>query len=757
VGLIRRPLLRAGGLSPFQPRRRASDAEAPPTPARPRRHPLGRVRLATVRVAAVILLMAGVALVAGNVFDRVEWTLFVAVACGAAGAVGAWRLPARVPASLRLALVVGAVVAAMCIVAVLAGGTVSNAVPGATDGPRRLLTTEWPSPADPTVLATLALLLGGATALAVDLARRPRLHLAPLAPVLAALIAVVALSAPRRPPWWLLAALAGGALVVALARHGDKPGSRLATLRGEGAVAVTLLAIAVASVGTAGVVAWTGRADPRQIVDADRSASLLRPLEATVALRDVEPPIEQFRVTDESPLIGQRMPTRWRTAALDTYDGQRWLPDAEVRPIGDRLGPDASEGAGAPATGHYRIDLLTDHTELVPLPGPPIELASEPVLAVETDVDRVLVRLTEPAPRGTTLRLIAELAPTVGDVIPAAIVPRPVGEIEGGFTDLANELAGTGDTLVRLQQLEQELRSWQLDRNAPGGGQQLRLLTDFVTQTRRGTDEQFTAAFVLLARSLGFDARIATGFVIPPDEVAGSPLTVRSDHAAAWPEVNVAGVGWLAFDPVPEAPTLDTPTDEPTPELQTPAAAQPPIEPPARPGDAEPEEQADEDEADQRWGSLTSWVGRVGLAIATIAIPALVALAAIVLLKQMRRRQRLHAGTPSEVVRGAWANVTDALVDAGLTIEQSWTDDRIAAMGAPMAGTALHDLRRLATMSTTATFGPAASPEAVIDATRTERLLREAMVARLTRWQRLRWLVSVRSMRRATRSPVMPT
>src|SRR5690606_3595182 len=98
--------------------------------------------------------------------------------------------------------------------------------PGVIDGPRRLLTTEWPSPTDPTVLATLALLLGGATALAVDLARRPRLHLAPLAPVLVALIVVVALSAPRRPPWWLLAALAAGALLVALARHGDKPGSR---------------------------------------------------------------------------------------------------------------------------------------------------------------------------------------------------------------------------------------------------------------------------------------------------------------------------------------------------------------------------------------------------------------------------------------------------------------------------------------------------------------------------------------------------
>ena len=525
MGLTRRALLRTGGLSPFQPRRRASDPAAPPTPPRPRRKLLGRLRLATVRVAAVIALMLGVALVAGNVFDRTEWTLFVAVAFGAAGAVGAWRLSGRAPASLRAGLAIAGVVAAMCLVAVLAGGSVSDAVPGVIDGPRRLLTTEWPSPADPTVLATLALLLGGATALAIDLARRPRLHLAPLAPVLVALIVVVALSAPRRPPWWLLAALAAGALLVALARHGDKPGSRLATLRGEGAVAVTLLMIAAAAAGTAGIVAWNDRANPRQVVDADRSASLLRPLEATVALRGVDPPIEQFRIIDESPLIGQRMPNRWRTAALDAYDGQRWLPDAEVRPIGDRLGPEPSDGADAPATGHYRIELLADHTELVPLPGPPIELASEPSFAVETDVDRVVVRLTEPAPQGTTLRLVAELAPTVGDVIPAVIVPRPVGEIESGFTDLTNKLAGSGEGLNRLQQLEQELRAWQLDPSAPGGGQQLRLLTDFVTQNRRGTAEQFTAAFVLLARSLGFALRMRLIATSRPTCSSRAPIT----------------------------------------------------------------------------------------------------------------------------------------------------------------------------------------------------------------------------------------
>ena len=56
-------------------------------------------------------------------------------------------------------------------------------------------------------------------------------------------------------------------------------------------------------------------------------------------------------------------------------------------------------------------------------------------------------------------------------------------------------------------------------RSASGSGQQLALIQRFVETTNRGTEEQFVTAFVLLARSLGVDARVATGFVVPPDEL----------------------------------------------------------------------------------------------------------------------------------------------------------------------------------------------------------------------------------------------
>ena len=511
--------------------------------------------------------------------------------------------------------------------------------------------------------------------------------------------------------------------------------------------------VAVVGAGVATAVSWTGRADPRRVVPASRSVNLLRSLEATVALRAARPPIAQFTVTDESPLIGQRMPTRWRTAALDEYDGQRWVPQVEVRPIGNRLEADVAVGPDAPPTGSYRIELLAAHTELVPLPGPPVELTGDPSPRIETDVDRVVVLLVDSAPAGTELRLVAQVAPTISAVSPAAIVPHAVDESEATFTELAGELAGGGEALTRLQRLEQELRSWQLDPDAPGAGQQLLLLEQFVFDTRRGTEEQFASAFALLARSLGFDARVATGFVVPPDE-AVSPLTVTSAHAAAWPEVQVAGVGWLAFDPLPESVTGDVAPPAPPPEAQTPAAAQPPVEPPARPDTGETPIDEPTDRADDGWSTVTTWVLRAATVASLVALPAALALAAIVTAKLVRRRRRARHPDPSERVRAAWANATDALVDAGLLIEASWTDDRIAAMGAPLAGSAPHELRHLASLSTAATFGAPASVATIDEAAATERRVRSAMSARFNRWQRLRWRLSVRSLRRATRSPV---
>lgn len=739
-------------VSAFQPRRRADDPERPPPVRRVRlRQRLDRIDLVAVRTVLVTAIAVGLTLLAGNVFDRFVPALLLPVAA----AVAAVTVAARVRwlgAIGRVALVVLAVGGTTVAVAAIAGGSFSDVIPRLADGPRRLLTTEWPSPRDPTVLATIAVLLGAATATAAALARRRDLHLTPLAPLAVGLVVLTALSAPQRPPWWLIGGLVAATAAFALARPGEPAARRLASLRGEHSLPIAALAVAAAAAATGIAVGWRDRADPRQVTDPASAAALLHPLEATVALRNADPAFALFTVVDESPLIGQRMPVRWRAAALDTYDGQRWAPRAAVRPIGDQLGrPDDVPDLLSPV--RFRIEVHRPGIDFVPLPGRPLEVTSEPELGIETDVDRVVVKLAEEAPVGAVLHVVATPAPAIGEVIPAVIVAREPDELVRGLADTARQMAGEGGPIERLARLESEMRGWQLDRQAPGGGHQLRLIENFVLDTHRGTDEQFTTAFVLLARSLGYDARVATGFRVDADR-ASSPLTVRSDDAAAWPEVHVTGIGWVAFDPVPERETSTEAPPTPPDDSQSPAPAPPPVDDPAEPERSDGTTVDDQGSGRPGWGAIATWFTRVTFAISLVAVPLAAAIGAILAVKYARRHRRSRLTDPAEAVRGSWANVTDALVDAGLTIDAAWTDDRIAAMGAPLVGNAPPALARLAAMATAATFGPAPLGGAVHDAASVERMVTEAISGALTPVERLRWRLSLRSLRKASRSPV---
>lgn len=709
---------------------------------------MAAVALTQLRIVLVTTMGLLLTVIAGTVFDGVQRAIFVAPALVGLIAllVRRWRWPMRLGAA-TVSVVVGVVA-----VVVLAGGSIVDAGPGVLRGPRRLLTTEWPSPGDPTIIGAIALLVAAATALAADLAGRDRLHLAPLIPLVTALGALFAFAAPGRPRPWATVMFGVVAALVVLARPGDTLTSRRRMVLGERTLTISALAIAMVALATSTALAWTDRADPRHIEDAEVAAAIVDPVEAIVALRTVDPPISLFSLADRSTLIGQSLPARWRTAALDGYDGQRWVPRFTLRPIGGRLGFASPASPDRPPPIRYEIEFLTDDFELVPFPGRPISVSAD----VETDVDRVVVRLDEPPVPGRRVQAFSEIEPGAATAATALFAPRQVDDIASGFSELATILAGDGTVDERLRRIERTMRDeWQLDASAPGSGHQLALIERFVTDTRRGTEEQFVTAFVLLTRSLGFDARVATGFVVPPEELS-NPLTIDSSHASAWPEVHLDGVGWLAFDPTPARVAVDDDEPPPPPEAQSPAAAQPPIAPPAETGDEGDDAVVDVRRDGGRWGSLGTWLTRSAVVGGVALFPVLVIAGAIVLTKLLRRRRRLQGADPAHRVRGAWANATDSLVDAGMTIAPAWTDDRIARHATALAPSAPHETRRLAAMASAMTFGATDDGWRLVgDAALTSTAIDTAIRAERTRWQRLRWRLSLRSLRRSTRSPVV--
>ncbi len=280
------------------------------------------------------------------------------------------------------------------------------------------------------------------------------------------------------------------------------------------------------------------------------------------------------------------------------------------------------------------------------------------------------------------------------------------------------------------------------------------LIERFLRDTQRGNTEQFTTAFVLLARSLGADARVATGFVA--EVPAAGDLVLTSADAIVWPEVALADGTWVAFDPVPPEESTDATPPESEPQVQTPAAPQPPI---AEPPESDTETSNDDDEVAEVDSDVLStarlWATRFTVTGVVVILPVLVAVGVVLGVKIGRRRRRQRHEDPAVRIRGAWASATDVLVDAGMTIPRSITDDEIARRADPIAPRAHRELSRLAWLNSAATYGAPHRPDLLAqDALHCLDAIDAAIAAPKTRWQRVRWRLSLRSLRRTTRSPV---
>ncbi|WP_368373003.1 transglutaminase family protein [Rubellimicrobium arenae] len=66
-------------------------------------------------------------------------------------------------------------------------------------------------------------------------------------------------------------------------------------------------------------------------------------------------------------------------------------------------------------------------------------------------------------------------------------------------------------------------------------------------ERRAGSCRDFAVLFAEAARSLGFGARLVSGYLYEPDEGAVGSQGAGSTHA--WAEVYVPGAGWIPFDP----------------------------------------------------------------------------------------------------------------------------------------------------------------------------------------------------------------
>jgi hypothetical protein len=269
---------------------------------------------------------------------------------------------------------------------------------------------------------------------------------------------------------------------------------------------------------------------------------------------------------------------------------------------------------------------------------------------------------------------------------------------------LASVAVGNGAT-ARLEALASGMRREYAYSEAVPAGHGLPQLERFLfddpaspdPMARRGTAEQFASAFTLMARSLGYPARLVIGFRWPQDAPADRPVPVFSDDLQVWSEVAFEGRGWVAFDPTPER-VESQPPPLPRPEEHGGGGAAVPDDIGSDLPDLEPEELEEP--------ARLPVDGRL-LVGAPLAVLLLGGMAVVWLGKVHRRRSRRGAGSPAERVVGAWHEARDRLVETGLGRRAHLSPAELADASVEAAGAdAAAALARLAPMVDEAIYSP---------------------------------------------------
>ena len=623
----------------------------------------------------------------------------------------------------------------------LSGATLRVLGGGVVHGWLRTLESTLPAHPDLTLLPFVPALVLLAAVVGVEWLRRGVAPAATLLPSLTVLLAAQVFAAVGWVAAIALAACYGLGAVVALA------GGRLVDALGPALplVGAVLVGWVFAVVDPVGGHAWTV-AD--RVAPATVAGGTVSPL-AELAGRLDRPDEVVFTARSDTPVA------RWPLVVLDGYDGAGFTTGARYRPLGAQLplDPDLAVPVLAAAADVAVGDGLTG-------PWLPGQGTLRSVEGLRPAVDPASGSLLLPGGAAGTRYRIGWYVPQPGpeQLVDAAVDPEATGtDITGALpaavTAAATEaLRGAPPSFDAALVLEHWFRDgYRLaGEQRPTGSGDVQLV-DFLTTSKTGTSEQFAAAYVLVARAAGIPARLVVGFRPGPAGSDGVQV-VRNGDAFAWPEVAVAGAGWVAVDPtggVREATGSVAPAEAATEAARRRAAAQPgppaPAPPPAVAGPSDPSipELALPGPWDVALPAATA--GLVGLV--------LVAVLGAPLVKRARRiRRRRAAGTGAVV--GAWLEVRDRLRDHGVAATTDMTVRDLRRPAAALLNGSGGELERLARCVDEALWSGTVAPhgELTVRAWAAEKAIRGALAergprARLRAATRYRGLTRVRDTR----------
>ncbi|HZS11929.1 MAG TPA: DUF3488 and transglutaminase-like domain-containing protein [Nitrospirales bacterium] len=141
---------------------------------------------------------------------------------------------------------------------------------------------------------------------------------------------------------------------------------------------------------------------------------------------------------------------------------------------------------------------------------------------------------------------------------PAAVRDRflQLPPLSRAIGELARDVTRDATTIYqKAMALERHLKTgyrYSLDVGTPTGAESVE---EFLFTRKTGYCEHYASAMVVMLRTLGIPARLATGFLSGEWNDFGAYYTVRQRDAHAWVEIYFPRSGWITFDPTPSAGT----------------------------------------------------------------------------------------------------------------------------------------------------------------------------------------------------------
>lgn len=206
---------------------------------------------------------------------------------------------------------------------------------------------------------------------------------------------------------------------------------------------------------------------------------------------------------------------------------------------------DGQMSSGDSVPGAVAYTLRWPRQPLVRLPFPPVDVGES--ADEDTGDPDVRRRLELRAQRSR--RLIENYARSWPD----AETPRVATYAESVLRPYRQEghtLSDADVTRILANHLRETFAYSLSNPAAPAGADPV---SDFLLEQRRGHCELFASGLAAMARSLGMQARVVTGYRVSEYNPIGGYYVVRHDDAHAWTEVYLDGEnpGWQAFDATP--------------------------------------------------------------------------------------------------------------------------------------------------------------------------------------------------------------